>query len=155
MNLNVFLNFEFWNSIIYFYKMLSTTQLQILFIFFICILVIMSYGILLCMSGTSRDPLETTPIIWGIDGWSMTHFVFFLFLGYLFPGHFFFVFILGSSWELFEYWFGKNNKKFSRGYDCNLNKLKQDEWWYAKGSDLFLNLLGYIVGSYIATNLSH
>lgn len=130
------------------------TYLYILFVFFICILLIMAYGILLCMSGKSWDPLETKPILWDLDGWSMTHFVFFLFLGYLFPGNFLFILILGSSWELIEYWIGKNNKSLMSGFDCNLNKLKQDEWWYGKISDLFVNLLGYMIGSYIARNLS-
>ena len=133
--------------------MLSTNQLQILFLFFICILVIIAYAIILCMMNIKKDPLETEPIIWDIDGWSITHFVFFLFLGYLFPGHFLFILILGSSWELVEYWIGKNNKTLMRGVECNLNKLKKDEWWYGKMSDLFINLLGYLVGAYIARNL--
>lgn len=134
-------------------KMLSTVQLQILFVFFIVILVIKAYGILLCMSNLEKDPLEIKPIIWDIDGWSMTHFVLFLFLGYLFPGNFLFVLILGSLWELLEYWVGKNNKKIMNGVICNLQKLNQEEWWYAKISDLFINLLGYVIGAYIATNL--
>jgi len=132
---------------------MPSTNQQILFLFFICVLVIMAYGIILCMSNIQKDPLETKPIVWDIDGWSMTHFVFFLFVGYLFPGHFLFIFILGSSWELFEYWIGKNNKSLTRGFECNLNKLKEDQWWYVKISDLFIKLLGYLVGAYIATKL--
>jgi hypothetical protein len=105
------------------------------------------------MSNLKKDPLETKPIVWDIDGWSMTHFVLFLFLGYLFPGNFLFVLILGACWEFVEYLVGKNNKKIMNGIPCNLFKLKQDQWWYGKVSDLFINLLGYLVGEYIARNL--
>jgi hypothetical protein len=53
---------------------------QILFICIICILFVLIYGILLCMINSKRDILENELGLWDIDGWSMTHFIFFFFL---------------------------------------------------------------------------
>ena len=52
--------------------------------------------------------------------------------------------IFGILWELFEYYYGKHRPGWLGG-DCkNLatDKGEDSNWWYAKFSDIIMNILG-------------
>jgi len=75
----------------------------------------------------------------GLDGWSVTHFLFYSYLGYTFPKYIIQSFIIGCVWELLEYYLSKTKpvwlKKFG---ECNIST-DPDGWWYSKFSDLVVN----------------
>ena len=84
------------------------------------LLFIFPYGKFRCNNKTFKDPLETN-LFFGLDGWSATHFVWFMCLGYLYPENWFLSTIIGISWELFEHYYGKERPGWLGGYgDCLL-----------------------------------
>jgi hypothetical protein len=70
-------------------------------------------------------------------------------LGYNFPNTFILSIIIGILWELCEYTLGKNRIPLLE--ECyNLSSDIQDgNWWYAKWSDVLLNILGFLIGKAI------
>tara|TARA_B100001094_G_C18192832_1_gene808465 strand:+ start:681 stop:1106 length:426 start_codon:yes stop_codon:yes gene_type:complete len=132
---------------------LNKNQLFISY-FIISVLLIFIYGFYRCKSPEKKDILEKEYIL-NLDGWSLTHLIFFSIVAYNFPTKKYLIasFILGIIWELGELilsWVTINNRLGSWSlFDCKkLNTDKNDEgvWWYAKESDIFMNLLGLIIG---------
>ena len=114
---------------------------------------IFPYGKYRCDHKEFKDPLETN-IILGLDGWSATHFFFFMLMGYLFPKTFFLSMSIGALWELFEHYYGKERPGWLGGYgDCNdlATDKESGNWWYGKWSDLLCNSFGFLVGACLAT----
>lgn len=73
-----------------------------------------------------------------LDWWSMTHFMFYIILGFAFPHLWKLLLFCSISWELLEYLTG-----------CLEKSLKDDKeiiYWSGKWSDLFVNTSGFIVG---------
>ena len=127
------------------------------FIFFIVILIsIFSYGSYRCDNPDYKDILENKIGIFDLDGWSISHLLFFTLIGYLFPhkNYILLAFIFGILWELFEHFYGKNRPGWLGGYgDCD-KKLKSDKnedgnWWYGKPTDILMNALGLIIGFHL------
>lgn len=120
--------------------------------FITCILIIFWYSRFRCINPKFVDPLET-PIISIIDGWSLTHLFFFMFIGYTFPYLFVLALIYGIIWEIFEAYSGKYKPNFIHGFGNCRRKSEiisdSDKWWYGKWSDIFMNSLGYLIGQYI------
>lgn len=120
------------------------------------IIVIFSYGSYRCGNKTFKDPLEKKIV--ELDGWSMTHIIWNMLIGYLFPktNELIIVFILGLLWELFEHYAGKQRQGWLGGYgDCNdllTDNTKTGNWWYGKYSDIICNTIGLLLGSYIRKN---
>jgi hypothetical protein len=88
-------------------------------------------------------------IIFGLDGWSATHFVFFMIMGYLYPNTIIQTTSRGILWELFEHLYGKHRPGWLGGYgDCNdLATYKEEQnWWYGKWTDIVCNTAGFLVG---------
>ena len=111
-------------------------------------LFIFPYGKYRCANRSFKDPLET-PLVLGLDGWSVTHFLFFLVIGYFFPKTFIFSMTAGICWELFEHWYGKFRPGWLGGYgDCNDLASDNDtgNWWYGKWSDIVCNASGFLLG---------
>jgi hypothetical protein len=97
-----------------------------------------------------------------IDWWSVSHFVYFGILGYLFPNYLFELFIIGILWEVIEDGLTDSNKK--QLLDCNKEYngatkhfkhlwckvfARDGDYWYGKWDDIFANLLGMVVGAFI------
>lgn len=115
------------------------------------LLFIFSYGKYRCDNKSFKDPLETS-LIFGLDGWSATHFFWFMCLGYMYPKSFFLTMIGGCLWELFEHYYGKERPGWLGGYgDCNnLATDKEDgNWWYGKWSDIACNASGFLIGRFL------
>ncbi len=90
-----------------------------------------------------------------LDGWSFLHFCVFMFFGYMYPDKFLLVTIMGILWELFE-WATSNTEipqlKWIRGLSlCGSDADKKDgHFYYAKLSDIFMNVAGFKVGLLLA-----
>lgn len=127
---------------------------------------IIVYGHYIRSTGT-KDILETKivdhPSCVGFDGWSVTHFFFFLGLGILYPGHYLQCLGVSVGWEAIENFLGtcpikingkrlqligeqdKDGKPIVRGEN------EPPAYWYGRMlSDPAMNLGGYIIGSAIA-----
>jgi|694.fasta_scaffold40111_10 hypothetical protein len=129
-------------------------------ILIVCIVLIFIYGYILRTTKT-KDVLAkewyNDPVFANIDGWSFTHFFFFMLLGYIYPGHYKEAILAGVGWEIFESTLGQNQIKISGKrvqmvgsqsdgvYDGNDNK-----YWYGKGSDIIMDVLGYVAGDMLA-----
>ena len=87
------------NNVLYNWRYYIMYLLPLCFIF--------PYGKYRCTHKDFKDPLETS-LFFGLDGWSGTHVLFFLMMGYLFPKSFILSMLLGISWELFEHLYGKH-----------------------------------------------
>jgi hypothetical protein len=77
-----------------------------------------------CSQKVLNEPLKY------IDGWSFTHFVMYAVLGILYPSLGYLVLCIGVGFELFEF---------------SLDQIKVGGW-YAKYSDVVVNLLGFFAG---------
>ena len=114
--------------------------------FCLCFLIILLYGNYRCNHPSFKDPLQK--IISnsaGIDMWSITHLLFYMYIGYYYPDTFEQSMTIGILWEIFEFLNGKyrfkifNNFGHCAGTDNNL-------WWYGKYSDLLMNATGFLIG---------
>lgn len=119
------------------------------------VLFIFPYGKYRCGHKEFKDPLETQ-LFWGLDGWSATHFFWFMILGFAFPGNFILAFLIGCIWELFEDYYGKKRPEWLGYYYFNcpgLASYKEGDgnWWYGKWSDLLCNSIGYLIGQFFKT----
>ena len=116
--------------------------------FIIPVVLIGTYGKYRCNNKTFKDPLEKQ-IIFGLDGWSVTHFVFFMIMGYLYPNTIIQTTSLGIIWELFEHLYGKHRPGWLGGYgDCNdlATDKEGGNWWYGKWTDIVCNMAGFLIG---------
>lgn len=130
--------------------------LQILFCSVVCIFVIISYGTYRCKTTDFVDPLTKSffgpPLSNYLDGWGITHFLFFAFLGYTFnkPQYLIFAFILGVLWEIIE--FSLKDKPFYVS-NCKYKAVTNngEGWWYVRYEDITMNTIGLLFGYYISS----
>lgn len=96
---------------------------------------------------------------YGLDGWSVSHFILFLLVGYLYPKTFVLSMTGGALWELFETYVGKYKPESIKGFGfCKTYEMSDKPgheklWWYGKWSDLIVNAAGFMVGSYMRKHL--
>ena len=127
-------------------------------VYAVAVIVIFAYGAALRATKT-RDFLATkihdSPIFQDIDGWSVSHLLFFALLGVLFPGRPGEFLAVGIGWELFETALGQNRIEVS-GKRLQLIGDADDEgrptgdddaFWYGKESDIVVDMIGYCLGS--------
>lgn len=91
-----------------------------------------------------------------VDLWSLSHLLFYMYLGAFFPCNVKFAFLLSLLFELFEDFTAADNyKTFIKCGDkkewwqktwCSGS---QDAYWYAKYSDIAVNMTGYLIGVFI------
>ena len=87
----------------------------------------------------------------GLDGWTISHFVFYMILALIYPFALRLNIISGICWELFEYWVGKTKPDSLKGWGfCkNPNSKKNSVWWYGRKSDIVANILGALLGKFM------
>ena len=124
----------------------------------VVVIVIILYGALLRRCG-ARDPLArpifSHPICQDIDGWSVSHVLFFALLGWLYPGRPLQFLLLGAGWEVVETALGQNRLEVSGrrvqligDQDASGRPTGEaDAYWYGKESDIIMDMLGYCLGS--------
>ena len=97
-----------------------------------------------------------------IDRWSLSHLFFWMIIGFIKPGYHMTTFTIGAGFEIFEdYMAADHNTQLA---DCKSTPIdpgtgkrkffcsgRQDDYWYAKHSDVFWNLFGYTIGSAVRT----
>lgn len=121
-----------------------------------CVLVIFVYGIYRCNNSSFVDPLTIafapSPLDKYLDGWGISHLLFFAILGYLFPTKLLFSFFLGALWELLEYSMGNRPIPFIK---CkhSLKTHKGEDWWYGRWEDIVMNTAGLWIGSALRTRV--
>lgn len=119
----------------------------------LCVAIILGYQAFRCYNNDHyKDPLLVQYGFWDIDGWSLTHIVFFGILGCLFPDHFVVIMSTGVLWEIMEdnvmHWLTKDV------HFLNCRKLTTDNahsktnhvWWFGRVSDVLMDLIGFGVG---------
>ena len=120
-------------------------KVNIAFVLFLISLSVIAWGVIRCMIG--QDPLQFKIPILDFDLWSVSHIIVFFIVTYIYPKEWLFIYIMGVSWELFEYWCGAanpDNIKFLFG-NCKLMELSDkydSNWWYGKKTDLIANAIG-------------
>ena len=130
---------------------------QYYLIYILPLSLIFSYGEYRCSNKTFKDPLENKLRIshLELDGWSLSHIMFFMLMGYLYSNTFIKTMLLGISWEIFEHIYGKQRPGWLGGYGGKCNNMATDRedgnWWYGKWSDIVCNAFGFLVGKYINT----
>lgn len=95
------------------------------------------------------------PICQDIDGWSISHFLFFGLLGAFFPDQHLQFLLIGIGWEVIETTIGQTNIQLSGqrlqlvgDQDSDGNSTGDDmAFWYGKESDIVVDIFGYCVGS--------
>ena len=115
------------------------------------LLFIFPYGKFRCNHKTFKDPLETQ-LFYGLDGWSVTHFIWFMILGYIYPETLLLSTSIGILWELFEHYYGEERPGWLGGYgDCDdlATDKKSGNWWYGKWSDIVCNITGFMIGKHL------
>lgn len=130
-------------------------------LYIVCVLVIVLYGHFLRATKT-RDALGQRlyhhPVLQDIDGWSVSHFLFFGLLGVLYPGRHLQFFTMGVLWEVIETALGQNEFEVSgkrlqligeQDAEGNLTG-KKGAFWYGKESDIIVDVAGYVLGSWFA-----
>lgn len=129
--------------------------------YILAVMFIILYGFFLRRTKT-RDVLAKQiyhhPICQEIDGWSITHLVFFGILGFLYPGQHLQFLVVGVLWEIIETGLGQNKLEVSGKrlqligeQDSEGNPTgKEDAYWYGKESDIVMDVTGYTIGSFLA-----
>ena len=130
---------------------LAAASARICVAFLTVVLIIGVYGHLRCRL-QFQDPLATSLGVADLDGWSVTHFLFFSILGYVFPGpqKGAVAFLGGTAWELVEHWMGKSRPPWMGGWGgCQAPEMEAHNanWWYGRPSDLVMNGLGLLAGN--------
>ena len=107
-----------------------------------------------------KTPLYTAKEVI-LDWWSVSHFLLFAFFGFVKPGYPLAFFTAGVFFEIFED--GMASDETTQLVNCTHKKERnsviggilcngvQDGCWYGKVDDIFMNLLGYVVGQAIRT----
>jgi hypothetical protein len=104
-------------------------------------LLIFIYGVIRCKK-VLKDPLLNYVPGTKIDGWSMSHFLLYAFLSYLFPTKWVYLFGAGAAWETFEY-ISELNPELTEGIgNCSTG----ETWWFGQWSDILMNSLGIATG---------
>ena len=121
----------------------------------VCFVIISLYGSYRCKNPKFHDPLMNKLGILDLDGWSITHFVFFLSLGYFFPDTIVLSMSLGIGWELFEQLIGKARPGMLGGFgDCvTTDPGIHGSWWFGRLSDIVMNASGFLLGMYISNTI--
>lgn len=131
-------------------------------LYVVVVLAIIVYGYLL-RRFKQRDFLATEiyshPLCENIDGWSVTHLLFFGLLGVLYPGRPLQFLSVGILWEVIETALGQNKLEVSGkrlqligDQDADGTPTGNDDsYWYGKSSDIVVDILGYCIGSAFAS----
>jgi hypothetical protein len=128
-------------------------------IYVVIILAIVVYGYFLRKTKTSdflAKRIYHHPICQDIDGWSISHIIFFGVLGFLYPGKHLQFFIVGTIWEIIETVLGQNKLEISGkrlqliGEQDPDGASMPDAFWYGKESDILMDVAGYAMGSALA-----
>ena len=129
--------------------MTMNEYVKILLVGLTCVLVIVCYGTYRCKNTQFVDPLTYSfapaPLDKYLDGWGISHLLFFALLGFHFPTKLLFCFALGVVWEMVEYSMQSHPFYLSKcNYDMQTHK--GEGWWYGRWQDIVMNTCGLWIG---------
>lgn len=95
-----------------------------------------------------------------VDWWSVSHFLFFGLLAFLYPSHIGELFVISVLWEVIEDGLAPTNSKqlidCTKKYDNSWQETfkvmwcdhaaREKDYWYGKWDDIFFNSMGIILG---------
>lgn len=118
-------------------------------LFIIIVVIIHLYGILIHLTKVD-DPLLIRSKYLGnfINGWSLSHLLFFMYIGYTYPLKFNEAMLLGISWEFYEHAFGTIFPKLFPNIAFQIDK-EWTSWCYGCYEDIIMNFIGFKIGSYL------
>lgn len=131
--------------------LLANPFVQISLICIGMLLVIVAYGTFRCKSPNFHDPLtgSLVPPPWDrfLDGWGISHFMFYGILAFMFPSwpHLICIACIGIAWEVIESIFHDHPFYLSKCH-YSLDSDATAGWWYGRWQDIVMNSLGMIVG---------
>jgi hypothetical protein len=128
----------------------------------ISVLLCVASVIFICVGHVYREQVQTalkcefvTLPSTTFDWWSLSHLVLFALLGFLIPNYHFTFFLLGAGFEVLED--ALSSDATTQLVNCTMPDAKcnnlmcrfsiNDDYWYAKWDDVFINLVGYTIGS--------
>jgi|688.fasta_scaffold272622_3 hypothetical protein len=136
-------------------KKVNGTTICMHHVIIICVILIFLYGIIV-RKYLKKDILEYKfGKCTGCDYWAVTHFLFFVLLGYLWPNLLVELAIIGVLWEFIETYLGTRKLKlFGKRIQLigatddkgNVIEEKEDQWWYGRVSDIAFNTVGLVIG---------
>lgn len=122
-------------------------KIKLVVVFFVVAFVIHIYGIVLYKRGL-EDPLIYRSNFMGLgnflNGWAISHFVFFAFIGYYFEDYFWEAMGLGIGWELYENYFEVLFPGVVKEMDTDWGS-----WCYGCYEDIIMNFLGFRFGKWV------
>lgn len=131
---------------------MKTTFLKIIFICIVIAFSIMAYGTYRCNRENYVDPLTMSfgpkSLSRFLDGWGITHFLFYGILAFMYPDmkSLIFIALLGVIWEIVEVIF-KDHPFYLSDCKYTIQTDKEGEgWWYGRWEDIIMNTLGMITG---------
>jgi hypothetical protein len=94
-----------------------------------------------------------------VDWWSISHILLYMIIGFFIPDRHLTFFLIGCGFEILEDMLSGDQS--TQLADCTVPNAKQhlmcmfsinDDYWYAKWDDIFMNLAGYVIGSAVRTS---
>ena len=120
----------------------------------LCVFLILMYGNYRCSNKATyfHDPLLTKLGLLDLDGWSLTHVLFYVLLGYLFPKHFVYLMLVGILWEIVEEFVLNHLKSVDYHSKCAkiLPRDQEARWWFGRVSDIPMNAIGFAIGYHLS-----
>ena len=110
-------------------------------------LVIILYSAFRCYFPKYIDILQIKLLNNIIDGWNVTHILFYGILAYIFPNEIYIIVLLGIIWEIIEYIMA--NIKFKNIFMSNIGGCKireHDTKLTGRFKDIICNTIGIIIG---------
>lgn len=123
-----------------------------IFLIIIYGLILRKFGLCDILEGKIIDRPELM-----LDGWGVTHILFFMLLGFTYSGHPIAILIVGALWECIEtilgqnkFMIGKNRLQLVGDQDRDGRPTGDTEaYWYGRSSDVLMNSIGYMFGEHI------
>lgn len=118
-----------------------------------CVLFIVLYGNYRCKKQDKINDkslfLDGNPIFvvndFKFGRWHIAHILFYGLLGYLYPKSFYLTMFGGICWEIVEFSLGYFKPDWFYNNWCH-GVNSSNEWWYYQYSDIFANLIGFLIG---------
>lgn len=117
-------------------------------------LMIVAYGTFRCKTSDFKDPLTRSMFghPWNkfLDGWGITHLLFYMALARYYPSQWLFIWLMGAAWEVIEVIF-KDHPFYISKCNYNLQTADGEGWWYGRWQDIVMNSIGIYIGHRMAT----
>lgn len=160
-NINYINNNKYNYKIYYFYKMSNIINYTICCKNVIIVMIIISiiigiyhiilynrYGKYLIYHDISNKKIKIPLININISGWTISHFIFYFILWFIFPKCIYIIIIIGILWKFIENLLGyyNNNIDLQHKITRKYNKIEYNNWWSGSFRDIIVNIIGVYIG---------